>query len=52
MIMGGKRLSFPKRQKFVSHRGEIHGDAEVEKEVTPEEHNARVEMLKKLGLIK
>ncbi len=50
--MGGKRLSFPKRQKFVSHKGEIHANAEIEKEVTPEEHASRVEMLKKLGLIK
>ena len=51
--MGGKRLSFPKRKKFVSHQGEITADKEVEeKPITPEEHNSRIEMLKKLGLIK
>ena len=50
--MGGKRLSFPKRKKYVSSSGEIKADNEIKKEVTPEEHRARVEMLKKLGLIK
>ena len=50
--MGGKRLSFPKRKKYVSSDGQIKADNEVEKEVTPEQHNERIEMLKKLGLIK
>jgi len=50
--MGGKRLTFPKRKKYVSSSGEIKADNAVEKEVTPEQHNERIEMLKKLGLIK
>jgi len=50
--MGGKRLSFPKRKKYVSSDKDIKADNAIEKEITPEQHNERIEMLKKLGLIK
>jgi len=50
--MGGKRLSFPKRKKYVSSDKDVRADAPVEKEITPEEHQNRIDMLKKLGLIK
>lgn len=49
--MGGKRLKFPSRKKFVSSAGDIEFKKE-EESVSDEEHKKRLEMLKKLGLIK
>ncbi|HVY01557.1 MAG TPA: hypothetical protein VHA12_02220 [Candidatus Nanoarchaeia archaeon] len=47
--MGGKRLKFPKRGKYVAPTEEI----EVKKEeVSKEEHEARLQMLKDMGLVK
>lgn len=49
--MGGKRLKFPKRKKFVPGQGQ--GSEEVEeKPVSEEEHKKRIELLKSLGLVK
>lgn len=47
--MGGKRLKFPRRAKYVPpiKSGEVE-----EEEVSEEEHKKRLEMLKSLGLIK
>jgi len=47
--MGGKTLRFPKRKKFVSS-GE--GVEMEKKEITTEEHNARMQALRDAGLIK
>lgn len=47
--MGGKRLNFPKRQKYVAPNPESKTE---EKPVTEEEHKARLDKLKELGLIK
>ena len=47
--MGGKRLKFPKRGKYVPSTAEI----ELKKEdISQDEHKARIESLKALGLIK
>jgi hypothetical protein len=47
--MGGKRLKFPKRGKYVAPSEEV----EVKKEeVSKEEHEARLKLLKDLGLVK
>jgi hypothetical protein len=47
--MGGKRLKFPKRGKYVPPTQEI---AVEEKKVSEDEHKARIASLKALGLIK
>ena len=49
--MGGKRLKFPSRKKFVNTSGDVVFKSEEEK-VSDEEHQKRLEMLKKMGLIK
>ena len=49
--MGGKRLKFPKRKKFVSTKGDIVLE-KSEEQVSEEEHQKRVALLKSLGLIK
>lgn len=47
--MGGKTLRFPKRKKFVASDSAV----EVKKEeVTPEEHDKRMQALRDAGLIK
>lgn len=46
--MGGKTLRFPKRQKFVAKEKVTETE---EKEITSEEHEARLKKLKELGLI-
>jgi len=48
--MGGKRLKFPKRKKFVSKEGEI--TLQIEETVSEEEKQKRIEHLRSLGLIK
>jgi len=49
--MGGKTLKFPKRKKFVPSA--TNGDVEVKKEeVSPEEHEKRMQALRDAGLIK
>ncbi|MDD5700281.1 MAG: hypothetical protein PHH00_03795 [Candidatus Nanoarchaeia archaeon] len=45
----GKTLKFPKRQKYIAPAGKVE---EKKEEVSEEEHKARIEMLKKLGLVK
>lgn len=47
--MGGKTLKYPKRKKFVpsDEKG-----GEEKKEVTPEEHEARMKVLREMGIIK
>ena len=51
--MGGKRLKFPSRGKFVDEKKFNVADAEkIEKPVSDDEHQKRLEMLKKLGIIK
>lgn len=51
--MGGKRLKFPGRKKYVAPaKDAVVADKEVKKEISPEEHASRLEMLKKLGLLK
>jgi len=47
--MGGKTLRFPKRGKFVPASAEMKVE---EKPISEEEHKARLEKLKALGLIK
>lgn len=49
--MGGKRLKFPGRKKYVHPAKEAPVEV-AKKEITPEEHQQRIEMLKRLGLIK
>lgn len=49
--MGGKRLKFPKRKKFVPGQNSPEGEVE-EKPVSEEEHRKRIELLKSLGLVK
>jgi hypothetical protein len=48
--MGGKRLNFPKRKKFVAGNEII--DAEGEKKITAEEHEARLKTLREMGILK
>lgn len=47
--MGGKRLKFPARQKFKPVEKEVEMEDE---EVSKEEHERRIKMLKELGLVK
>jgi hypothetical protein len=47
--MGGKTLRFPKRGKFVPKTEETKLE---EKPLSEEEHKARIEKLKALGLVK
>lgn len=47
--MGGKRLKFPKRGKYVAPSEDVKVE---EKPVSPEEHEARLKLLKDLGLVK
>lgn len=48
--MGGKRLKFPSRQKYKPPFKEE--EVKEEKPVSEEEHKARLEKLKALGIIK
>lgn len=48
--MGGKRLKFPRRHKYEPPIKEE--EAKEEKPVSEEEHKARLEKLKALGIIK
>jgi len=50
--MGGKRLKFPTRKKFISSEGEISVDKTEEKPISEEEKQKRLEHLKSLGLLK
>ncbi|MDO8563800.1 MAG: hypothetical protein Q7R87_02235 [Nanoarchaeota archaeon] len=47
--MGGKTLRFPKRKKYISNENKNQIE---DKQVTSEEHESRVRMLKELGLVK
>ncbi len=49
--MGGKRLKFPKRKKFVPGQENNSEDLE-EKPISEEEHKKRIELLKSLGIVK
>jgi len=49
--MGGKRLKFPKRRKFVPGQDTPEGEIK-EKPISEEEHKKRIELLKSLGLVK
>ena len=49
--MGGKRLRFPARQKYVDTSKDLKFDLKKEEEpISEEEHNKRLELLKSLGL--
>jgi hypothetical protein len=48
--MGGKALKFPKRKKFVA--SEKKHQYEQAKEITPQEHEKRLQVLRDMGLIK
>jgi len=50
--MGGKRLKFPTRQKFVDTSKDNKFENKNEEQITEEEHQKRVELLKGLGLLK
>ena len=51
--MGGKRLKFPVRQKYVDTSKDLKFDPKKEEEkISEEEHNKRLELLKSIGLIK
>ena len=51
--MGGKRLKFPKRKKFVPTNKPVGGEEnQGEKTVSSEEHEARLNLLKNIGLLK
>ena len=50
--MGGKRLKFPVRQKYVDESKFSKFQEETKEEVSEEEHQKRIEMLKKMGLLK
>jgi len=47
--MGGKTLKFPARQKYKPAEKKVEME---EEEVSEEEHERRVKMLKELGLVK
>lgn len=49
--MGGKRLKFPARQKYVPPVKK-NGEEKEEEPISEEEHKKRVELLKSLGIIK
>jgi len=49
--MGGKRLKFPKRKKFVPGQDSPENKIE-DKPISEEEHKKRIELLKSLGLVK
>ncbi len=49
--MGGKRLKFPKRKKFVPGQDAPESEAR-EEPVSEEEHKKRIELLKSFGLVK
>ena len=48
--MGGKRLKFPRRAKYVPP--EKKNEEAEEKPVSEEEHKKRIELLKSLGILK
>ena len=48
--MGGKRLKFPVRGKYVPPAPQ--SEAEKEEEVSKEEHEKRVKLLKEMGILK
>jgi len=49
----GKTLKFPKRGKYVPYLKNTLGEpAKKEEPVSEEEHKKRVEMMKKMGLLK
>lgn len=48
--MGGKRLVFPKRKKFVAEN-KANGSEEKHEE-TPEQREAKMQVLRDMGLIK
>lgn len=50
--MGGKRLKFPSRQKYVDPSKDNKFEDREEKPITEEEHKKRVELLKSLGILK
>jgi hypothetical protein len=47
--MGGKTLKFPRRQKYKPVEKKVEMK---EEEISEEEHEKRIKMLKELGLIK
>lgn len=52
--MGGKRLKFPTRQKYVAPipKREKQETPQEDEPISEEEHQKRMELLKGLGLIK
>ncbi len=48
--MGGKTLKYPVRQKYVAPEKKV--EEKPEEKVSDEEYKKRMEMLKKLGLVK
>ncbi|MDP3027757.1 MAG: hypothetical protein Q8N63_08695 [Nanoarchaeota archaeon] len=48
--MGGKRLKFPSRAKYVPP--EKKSEEIEEEQVSEEEHKKRIEMLKRIGILK
>jgi hypothetical protein len=50
--MGGKRLKFPARGKFVDTSKDNVVKEEEEKPISEEEHKKKMDLLKSLGLIK
>lgn len=50
--MGGKRLKFPARQKFVDTSKDNKFKDEEEQKISKEDEEKRIKMLKDLGLIK
>jgi hypothetical protein len=52
--MGGKRLKFPTRKKFVPEDAKPFGEDEEKKkeEVSQEEHEKRMRLLKEMGILK
>ena len=50
--MGGKRLKFPVRGKYVPPVKKNEKDTDEEEPISEEEHKKRVELLKSLGIIK
>jgi hypothetical protein len=49
----GKNLKFPKRGKYVPHiKRELSEPEKKEEPVSEEEHQKRIELLKRLGVLK
>ena len=50
--MGGKRLKFPVRKKFVPSDATAKPEKKEEEHISEEEHQKRLKLLRDMGIIK